>query len=49
MGRKTETQRPQGSAVANNSIDEGEKEQQKVIILKVNCFLTSQNGCVLGI
>ena len=43
-GRKIESQKPQGFAVVNNNTDKGEKEQQKVLILKVNCFLSSQNG-----
>lgn len=44
MGRKIETQRPQGFVVVNNNIDKGEKEQQKLILLKVILFLSSQNG-----
>ena len=43
-GRKIESQKPQGFAVVNNSTDKREKEQQKIMILKVNCFLSSQNG-----
>lgn len=34
MGREIEIQRPQDFAGANNSIDKGETEQQKVMILK---------------
>ena len=43
-GRKIKSQRPQGFAVVNNSTDKGEREQQKVMILKVNCLLLAQNG-----
>ena len=42
--RKIKSQRPQGFAVVNNSTDKGEKEQQKVMILKVNYLLLAQNG-----
>lgn len=46
MGRKIETQRPQGFVVVNNNIDKGEKEQQNLMLLKVILFLSSQN--ILG-
>lgn len=45
MGREIETQRPQDFAGTNNSIDKGETEQQKVMILK-QFFLSLQSVCL---